>query len=224
MAKFESSLGSKTFAGQQLSEFDVPDETEEHTYNYGAPAPRRSPSNTDASSLNSAREFQNRMQNEDPEDTAELERQVREARDQKRTGKERLNDGAKRRIEMLVGMTRTSREVMLDGNSFILQTLKSKDMREALTTASEFDGTVHSPFEIRRQLLGRALVQIAGVEASQFVGSTNLEAKLNFIDEQIEAVLNRLYAEYLQMVNESNNKYAIVTETDAKEVVEDLKK
>lgn len=231
MPKIDSPLGSKQFSVQPMREFDVPDETE-HEYrteehqNMSPVMRRRGPSTHGPQppvDLDAAMAFQNRMQMEQ-EDPAEMERQIREARDAKRTGKERLNDGAKRRIEMLVGMSRGTREVILDGNAYVLQTLKSKDMREALMAASEFDGSIQSPFEIRKQLLARSLIQVAGIEMSQFVGSASVDAKLNFIDEQVEAVLNRLYSEYLELVRESNDRYAIKTVEDASEVVEDLKK
>jgi hypothetical protein len=97
-------------------------------------------------------------------------------------------------------------------------------MREAIMAAAEFDGTVQSPFEIRRQLLARSLVQVAGLDVAQFVGSNELGARLELIDDLDEALLNRLYDEYLEMVRESREKYTIKSEQDAKEVVEDLKK
>jgi hypothetical protein len=125
---------------------------------------------------------------------------------------------------MLLEMTRSNREVDLNGNVFILQTLRSKEMREAMMAASEFDGTVQSPFEIRRQLLSRSLISLAGIEFAQFVGSDSLEAKLELIDSLDEAILNRLFDEYSALVRESRDKYAIKTDEVAKEVAEDLKK
>jgi hypothetical protein len=178
--------------------------------------------------MNAIRDFQNKMQFGNPdgeEDPNDIERDFKQAREIKKSnGKERLNEGAKRRIEMLIKMTSDSREVDINGNIFILQTLRSKEMREAIMAASEFDGTVQSPFEIRRQLLARSLSQIAGVDASQFVGSNDLESKLAFVDELGESLLNRLYDEYLILVKESREKYSIKNDADVKEVLEDLKK
>lgn len=217
MGSFDSPLGSKKFAGQPMREFDVPDESENSVQ---ARRPRPNFQNQELD-MNSVSNFQHKVEGLDD---AEIERQIREARDAKRSGKERLNEGAKRRIEMLVGMTRTSREVNLENNIFILQSMKSKDMREAIMLASQFDGTVQSPFEIRRQLLARSLVQVAGVDFAQFVGSNTLEAKLEFIDEQDEHLLNRLYDEYLELTRDSKNKYAIKNVEDVKDLIDDLKK
>jgi hypothetical protein len=139
-------------------------------------------------------------------------------------GKERLGDGAKKRIEMLIGMTRHTHSAEIDGNIYNFQTLKSKEMRDALTAAAEFDGSVQSPFEIRKQLLARSLTQVAGVAIEQFIGDDSLDAKLLFIDELDDTLLNRLYDEYLILAREAKEKYSIKTSEEAKEVIEDLKK
>jgi len=224
--EFKSSLGSKSFAGQQFQEFDVPDESGPENY---SPPSNRNRSYNAPPDMDSIRDFQNRMQSEqEQQDPAEVEREIKEARaarEAKKAGKERLNDGARRRIEMLIGMTRTTREVdLLEGNVFVLQTLRSKEMREAIMAAAEYDGTVQSPFEIRRQLLARSLVQVAGVEVAQFVGSNTLEARLVLVDDLDESLLNRLFDEYQKMVDDARDKFALKSAVDAQEVVEDLKK
>lgn len=226
MPKFDSPLGSKKIAGNPMREFDVPDETEM------VPVMRqRGPSLHGPQppvDINEAMAFRQRMMDsmaaEESDDSADFEKEVRAAREAKRTGVTRLNEGAKRRIEMLVGMTRTTREVDVDGNKFVFQTLRSKEMREAIMAASEFDNTVQSPFETRRQLLARSLVQIASVDVAQFVGSDSLEAKLLLIDDLDEALLDRLFKEYLTLAAESRSKFAIKTAEDVKELAEDLKK
>jgi hypothetical protein len=223
MPEFKSPLGSKSFAGQPMREFDVPDETG-NSEEFAPVMRRRGPAlhgTQPPVNMQAAIDYQNSLQQEDP---AELERQIREARLAKTTGRERLNDGAKRRVEMLVGMTRTTREVDLEGNKFVLHTLPSADMRRAVMAASEFDGTVQFAFEMRRQLLSRSLVEIAGVEINQFVGSQSLDAKLDLIDHLDEPLLGRLYNEYLTLARDANKKYSIKSNEEAQEVAEDLKK
>lgn len=229
MTSFESPLGKKKFGGSQMREIDVPDESGYSggpPMEDGEPVVRRRPVpqvNTDQ-----IRDFQARMQREEmpvyEQDPAEVERQIRQSRLDKKSGKERLDAGAKRRIEMLVGMTRATREVEIEDNVFLLKTLRSKEMREALIAASEFDGTIQFPFEIRKQLLSRSIIQIAGVEIEQFIGSNETDAKCEFIDLMDEFLLNRIYNEYLILVRETSVKYAVKTENDVKEIVNDLKK
>lgn len=226
MPNFESPLGKKSIASQPLKELDIPDEsgyTPPPNEKFIPTVNRRYGQPLDENSLN---EFQARMEAQMNPDTglSEAEREIRQARDAKRTGRERLSDGARRRIEMLVGMTRGTRTADIAGQTYVLQTLKSKEMREAIIVAATFDGTVQFPFEFRKQLLARALTQIAGVDINQFIGSVELEDRLVFLDEIDEALLDRLYAEYMEMVKEAKDKYSIKTDQDAKEVVEDLKK
>lgn len=221
MPNFESPIGNKRFAGQQLRELDVPDESGPPIVPSGGRLGGYAPPDIDA-----AISYQEQLDSRSDEDRhmLEVERQMRAARDAKRTGKVRLNDGAKRRIEMLLGMTRTTREVDIAGNVFGFQSLRAEEMRQAIIAAAEFDGTVQSPFEIRRQLIARSLTRVAGLDIHQFIGSNELDAKLQFVDELDEALLNRLYDEYLALAKESKDKFAIKSDADAQEVVEDLKK
>lgn len=221
--KFDSPIGSKKVIGQPLREFDVSDETG-YSSDQEMLSRHRNQSFNQQVDLNQAMAYQQKMQNEPEEDSMEIERQIRAAREAKRSGKERLNDGAKRRIEMLIGMTRSIREVIIENNKFVFQTLNSKEMREAILLASAFDHTVQSPFEVRRQFLARSLTHIAGIEVAQFVGSNNLEDRLELIDNLDESLLNRLFEEYSLLVQESREKFSIKSVEDIKEVAGDLKK
>jgi hypothetical protein len=231
MPNYKSPLGSKQFAGQPMREFDVPDETEQQYPDMNVAMRQRGPAMhgtqpqmpPDMDAINA---FQNRLGGGDEsyEDSAQIEREIRAAKEARRTGRERVNEGAKRRIEMLVGMIRTTRQVELDGNLYVLQTLRSKEIRESIMAAANFDGSVQFPFEMRKQYLARSLIHVAGVDIEQFVGSNSLEAKLDLIDDLPEAILLRLYQEYSILVTESTEKYAIKSDAEAQEVAEDLKK
>ncbi len=214
MPNFESPIGGRKFASNTMRNFEVPDESE-----YAAGPPQQN------FEENFVREYHARDPFMQPQKSeAEIEKEIRAAREAKRTGKERLSDGAKRRIEMLLGMTRVTREVDISGNIFVLRTLKSKEMSDAIFEVSKVDGTTQAPYEIRRQLLARSLTHIAGVEIEQFIGSNTLQSRLDFVDELDDSVLTRLYMEYTVLSSEARNKYAAKTEQEVKEVLEDLKK
>src|SRR5574338_1225880 len=111
MPSFDSPIGGKKFAGQQMREFDVPDETElqhmeQHSNN---PVVRRRAAERAAASMEEqqaefARQQQAAYYNGQQDDAAfAAEREFREAREAKRTGKTRLSEGARKRIEMLLG-------------------------------------------------------------------------------------------------------------------------
>jgi len=212
MAGYDSEIGSKKFGGSQMRSFDIPDES-----GYQEPYPPQM-------NPQLMQQVQQMQQMAPPEDIAEIERQVREARAMRKMQTSKISDGAKKRLEILMGMTRTTREVEVDNNKFVLQSLKGKELREAIIESSKFDNTIEFPFEIRKQLLARSLVEIANVSVDQFIGSGELSARLSFIEELDDALLSRLYSEYTIMAKEARDKYSVQTEEDAKVVVEEIKK
>jgi hypothetical protein len=233
MANFESPIGNRKIPSTGgMRNFDVPDETGYHNPQPMQPQYAAQYPQMPQIDENSIREFQSRMQQQQSQqdlaqrlqENIEIERQLQEAKLAKKQGKDRLNEGAKRRLEILLGMTQVVREVNIEENIFMLKTLTSKQIRESLEEISKVDGTIQAPYEIRRQFLARSLTHIAGVEFDQFIGSNLVEQKLLFIDELDDALLSRLYAEYIEMSNESKQKYAIKNNEDVKEVLEDLKK
>lgn len=195
MPSFESPIGNKRIFNSQMREFEVPDE-----------------SGYESNSI----EY-------NQEELLRKEREFKEAKERK-LGKERLSEGAKKRLEMLLGMTRTIRTVKIGEMQIVFQSLKSKEMKEAILESSKFDNTLQAPYEIRKNLLARSIVSIEGVEFSQFVSSDSLETKLSFIDELDDAFLSRLFEEYLKTAEEAKNKFSIKNNEDANNVIEDLKK
>jgi hypothetical protein len=136
----------------------------------------------------------------------------------------KISEAAKKRVEMLCGMSQINREVTIGENSFILRSLKSKESRDALTSSLKYDGTIEFSFEIRKQILARSLFSVSGIDVESFLGTYDFEAKLNFIDELDDAVAERLYAEYVDLNKEIKDKYSFKSEQDIKGVIEEVKK
>jgi hypothetical protein len=222
MPKFDSPIGSKSFPNQPMREFSVSDESGQ------APPGRHRDQRAPVIDGRVMQDFQDRMQGATQappmREMSDVEREIMAAKKAQREGKERLSDGAKRRIEILIGMTRLTKDVEIDGQHYGLQTLKSRELRDALVATVEFDGSIQLVFETRKQLLARSITMIAGVEISQFLNSPDLESRLDFIEDMDHALLLRLYNEYVSLAAEAQEKYALKTPAEVKEVVEDLKK
>ena len=200
MSSIDSPLGKKKFTStQELKQFEVPDEEfDEEVVN-----------------PNSKKRFQ---------EEENFIKEMQEAKRNKILGKERMSDGAKRRIEILCGLTREYRDVVLSNEVFFkLKTLKSKETRDATNAAISLDG-IDSNFELRRQLLARSICEVSGNEFNLFLSSDSLEDKLNFVDELDEQITQRLYSEYIKLNNESTEKYSLKTDADVKDMVDNLKK
>lgn len=246
MPKFESPITSKSFNAPQMKQFEIPDETgyaeEQPLIDFDAIDNMRAERGLPPLDLNTKKAMlANQIQSQkeqmpkplkftstEPEMStqklAELENSISVARKDKMAGIERLSVSAKRRIEALCGMSRGTKEVDIDGNKFVVRTLKGKEQRDAIVEASNFDGTPHAAFEIRKQLLGRAIVQVAGTDIELFLGDGSINARLEFIEELEESTLLKLYSEYLNLVQETQNRYFVKTIDEAKEVVDELKK
>jgi len=222
MPKFDSPIGSKQFQGQPMREFSVPDDS-----GYEQPQQRqmRVPHEPiPAFDERAMREFQGQMQQPGLREMSDIEKEIHAAKKAKREGKERLSDGARRRIELLIGMTRLTRDVEIGGQMYKLQTLTSQELRDAIVATAEFDGSVEFIFETRRQLLARSLTVVSGVEIDQFLNSRELDDRLYFIELLDHALLIRLYNEYVILSKEAQDRYSPKTEEQVKEIVEDLKK
>jgi len=203
MPNFESPIGNRKFNQQNFREFNVSDETEF--------------SNQEFFNEEDISHFQNKV--------ASYEHHQHQNDDLKSLkNKKNLTDGAKRRIEMLLGMTQMTRDVKIGENIFTLRLLKSKDMRAAIAKAAEFDGTIHASYEARRQFLSRSLTHISGIEIDDFLGSSTLESKLEFLDELDEPLLGKLFLEYNLLEKDAKQKLALNNKEDAAEVVENIKK
>lgn len=236
MPKISSDLTSKSYAGPSIQEFNIPDESEHNhppavdfealdAQRQARGLPALDEATKRALYASQAQEKAHKHVPEEPiKHLADFERQMGEVKRAKQTGRERLTASAKARIEALCGMSQGLREVSIDGNKYLLRTLKGKEHRAAIVAASEFDGSAHAAFEVRKQLLARAIAQVADYDVELFLGDDSVEARLEFVDELDEPVLIKLYSEYLDLAQSTQNKYFVKTEADAKEVMEDLKK
>lgn len=231
MPEFKSPLGNKQIQGQPMRDFSVPDETgyEPPTSPQRPVRPHRHQHEAPVFDERSMREFQSEMQAHPQiqapvREMSELEMQVLAEKKAKREGKQRLSEGARRRIEILVGMASATRTCDVEGTAFTLRTLTNKESRDILVASIPYDGTIEFTFENAKQTLARSLIQIAGTDIDQFLSSPLLEDRLAFVEELPQALFTRLFNEYATLDADARNKFSIKTDKEVKEVVEDLKK
>lgn len=139
-------------------------------------------------------------------------------------GESRLSSESKKRIELISGIGRLTKDVLIEGTTFTLRTLKSKETQEATIAGVVQQYKVEEAFETRRQFISRALHKIDGHDLYMVIGSNDLESRLNFVDELDDSVITYLFDEFTKLRNESNAKYSLKTEQDVKEVAEEIKK
>jgi hypothetical protein len=226
MPTIKSELSSKNYPSPQMRQAVIPHETEANV-------------NIDYDAINaimkergmppiSPQTLQNAPQmapQAPPPSFQDIEKQVKQARIDKAEGRaSRLSPAAKQRIEMLCGMSRLQKETTLDNQKYILQSLRGKEQEEIWVAAAESQGSVAFPFELRKQTLARSLIHVAGADIDLFLGTSDMDAKLELMDSLPEELLNKLYQVFNELTDEHKKKYAIKTDKDAEEVSNDLKK
>lgn len=164
---------------------------------------------------------------DESEDLRKFEEEIRREKQARiNPEKERMSDPAKKRIEFLLNLTTLKKEVTINNTKFVIRTLKSNELRDVLKAGSIYNDSPKFEFlfELRRNILARSLVSIESLDFDSFIGSDNLQDKIEFIDSMDENLLKLLHAAYEELFKESEDKYGIKTEEQQKELVEDLKK
>jgi hypothetical protein len=155
----------------------------------------------------------------------------------------KLSD-AKKRVELLIGVGRRTRDVFIDVDGkktkFSLRTLKGSEQRllsqviERSERASLPGGriifTPTSIYDIRQEALKHSLFQIDGVDVDLILGCDNqpievrLEQREVLLNEMDDALTAHLFTEYEKLSRETADGYGVKNEKDAKEVAEAIRK
>lgn len=161
------------------------------------------------------------------EDAYKLEEQIRLSK-LARQGKDRLSAERVKRIEFLAGFGSLTKDVDIDGVKFTLRTLKSKEFKHLFKFGRELASDIINQFEmqlaIRNETLLFAIKSVNDEAFEDVLGASSLEDLRDKIENIQEDILTLLYAEYEKLVDESKKKYALKSDEDVKEVLEDLKK
>jgi hypothetical protein len=214
----KSDIGEQVISSRPLRTFEVPDASESQFEAQSDIAPKYA--NAEPIGAFNARQLAQRGHS--IEDLKRAEEAMKTARAAKMGGS-RLSSAAKARIDMLCGISRAKREIVLDGQEYKLQILKAKEQKDAILEASRVDG-IETPFAVRHQILARSLYHVGGVDMDLLVGDTSIEARLEALDELPETLLIKLFDEYNKLFEETRDRYFPKTEAEVAQVVEDLKK
>lgn len=177
----------------------------------------------------------------DPAVATNLRRQAQEYQEQQ---EQRHLVDARRRIEIITGLGRKTREVPLETSTgtvtFTLRTLKTFEQNclsqvieksERLTTAEgKFIFAPSSLARIRIEALSHSLFLIDGQSIDIVLGTANspyeqqVLARKDLIEEMDHALINHLFDNYEALTKETYDGYMPKTVEQAKEVVETISK
>jgi len=161
---------------------------------------------------------------EPTESEDEIIQRLEQARLAKKQAKEVASPNAIHRLEILAGIGRLTRDVVVDKVTFTMRSLKGREMRAVMVATSQAATAVEQAFELRAQTVARALTDINGQMFELVLGTTSLDDKIEFVQEFDENLLVRLHETYTAMVLESKQKAKDDLGKDAEEVIDNIKK
>lgn len=154
----------------------------------------------------------------------EEEARLNELRRQKSEGP-RISEPGKKRIEILSGIGRLTKDIVIGEHTFSLRTLKTKESEEATraifaTAITQIEAAQAS----RKQQLARSIYKVDGIDVDLAFGTSSLEDRTRVLDELEDIIVEALWSGFVAMKDEVRTKFGISTEVQAKEVLDDLKK
>jgi len=141
--------------------------------------------------------------------------------------KKSISPEAKARIEFLLNLGRITNSVTVEEIEFTFQSLTGDEQNEVFEVLSGFTqlSALRMQYEVRFHTLARALTHIQGKPFAAVIESEDIEDKLEVIRGMDENLSDHLYKWYQKnIVKLGQDKYAINTEEDVKEVVDAIKK
>lgn len=151
---------------------------------------------------------------------------VKDMRRERIASQQRVSHDARDRMNYLANIGRKTVDVTADNSVFTLQTLKSKEMRAALSAAAKFgSNTPEHYFTLRNFTMAYALHSVDNMTLDLILGDDSPEVVVAYmLEEMDDVVLDYLYANFLELHADQKNRFSLKTEKDMKEVAEDVKK
>lgn len=173
----------------------------------------------------------------DPNYVAGLRREMQE--NQERTERKGFQD-ARRRIEIITGIGRKTKDVQIEGSIFTLRTLKTFEqncLAQVIEGADRITlpngGVVFKPtsmYNIKVEALGHAIYMIDGQNIDVVLGTSNddyeiqLDTRKDLIREMDNSLIDYLFVNYEDLMKESVDGYMPKNVIEAEEVVDTIRK
>lgn len=219
-ARVQSTIGNSSHKGKQRN-YVVSDETLGERPNPNVERPRQ--------------------QQITPAMAAELRQQ---AADREHLAQNRAMQEARRRVEIITGLGRKTKDVVVDTDqgklTFTLRSLKSFE-QEALSQVMESVDRIPLPngnisftptgmHKIKMEALGHSLHLIDGQSVDVVLATVNedyeeqVEARKDLLREMDAALVDHLFVQYERLASETSDGYMPRNDRELKEVVEDIRK
>lgn len=173
----------------------------------------------------------------DPSYVANLRREAQE--NQEVNERKSLHD-ARRRIELITGIGRKTKDVQIDGSTFTLRTLKTFEYNCLAQIAEKADRTTlksgivtftpTSMYSIKVEALGHSIYMIDGQNIDIILGTINedyetqVETRKDLIREMDNSLIDYLFVNYETLNKENTDGYMPKNTKEVEEVVDTIRK
>lgn len=134
---------------------------------------------------------------------------LKSQRQQTKEFQKQIDPEDKSRIETLLGLKRKTKDVLVEGLTYRLQTLKNREIKEILKMVSTTGATSQATIlhEVKDHTLAFAITHIDGQKINDVLNSDALEDRLDLIGELDDLVVDKLWNELtiLRRLSEPEN-------------------
>jgi hypothetical protein len=134
--------------------------------------------------------------------------------------KEVITESRKQKLELLLGLKKVKKSIVIDEYKIVLQNLSSSDMKCVFDKIADKTTMLDQMYYARQAYLAYSLYSFDGELISDLLGEDDgFEMRLSIIENMSDSVVNELYKFY-----ETEIDFQPKNNEEAKEVVSDIKK
>lgn len=159
---------------------------------------------------------------EELEFLAQNREKLQNSRRENHQQKNKIPEGLKQRLEILTGIGRLTEDVLVEGVTFSIRSLKPIETQEIVKALIGVDTQIMQSLEYRDNVLARSIYKIDGQDIDLVLDSKVIEDRVFFIKNTLEeSLVVFLYEAYQKLL--TKNKFKNLGKTEA-EVIENVKK
>lgn len=152
------------------------------------------------------------------------EKDLEKLREEKKSNINKVDRSTINSLEVIIGIGRIIKDVLIEDINFSIRSLKSKEIKEVLRIGLKAKDKIDELYSVRSATLAYALYEINNIPLEVLLKDENIDAKLNFIEELDDFVAEKLYKEYTNMVKEYKKQAQQDLGSNMEEIVETIKK
>lgn len=161
---------------------------------------------------------------EEEESIQQMEQRLRVAKNEKKIINQTAPTAAVQRLEILTGIGRLVKDITIENVKFSLRSLKNKEIRDVMKRAVDAKTHVEEVLVIRVYVLAYSVYKIDDRSIEDYIGSYDIDDKIDLINELEEHVVSRLWKVYSEMLEDHNNKIEQDLGETSEKIVDNIKK